>query len=101
MEKEFKEMLKNLKEMLEMVTNEDTEKNKEKFNNMMSEAIKQPCKITIEKDKRGQVKLGAEGNRVALLITLAGAEQGILKQLSCEQKEFDFIKGFVGSKEVN
>lgn len=101
MEKEFKEMLKNLKEMLEMVTNEDTEKNKEKFNNMMSEAIKQPCKITIEKDKRGQVKLGAEGNRVALLITLAGAEQGILKQLSCEQKEFDFIKGFVGSKEVD
>lgn len=101
MEKEFKEMLKNLKEMLEMVINEDTEKNKEKFNNMMSEAIKQPCKITIEKDKRGQVKLGAEGNRVALLITLAGAEQGILKQLSCEQKEFDFIKGFVGSKEVD
>lgn len=101
MEKEFKEMLKNLKEMLEMVTNEDTEKNKEKFNNMMSEAIKQPCKITIEKDKRGQVKLGAEGNRVALLITLAVAEQGILKQLSCEQKEFDFIKGFVGSKEVD
>ena len=101
MEKEFKEMLKNLKEMLEMVTNEDTEKNKEKFNNMMSEAIKQPCKITIEKDKRGQVKLGAEGNRVALLITLAVAEQGILKQLSCEQKEFDFIKGFVGYKEVD
>lgn len=101
MEKEFKEMLKNLKEMLEMVINEDTEKNKEKFNNMMSEAIKQPCKITIEKDKRGQVKVGAEGNRVALLITLAGAEQGILKQLSCEQKEFDFIKGFVGSKEVD
>lgn len=101
MEKEFKEMLKNLKEMLEMVINEDTEKNKEKFNNMMSEAIKQPCKITIEKDKRGQVKVGVEGNRVALLITLAGAEQGILKQLSCEQKEFDFIKGFVGSKEVD
>ena len=101
MEKEFKEMLKNLKEMLEMVINEDTEKNKEKFSNMISEAIKQPCKITIEKDKRGQAKLGVEGNRLALLITLAGAEQGILKQLSCEQKEFDFIKGFVGSKEVD
>lgn len=101
MEKEFKEMLKNLKEMLEMVTNEDTEKNKEKFSNMISEAIKQPCKITIEKDKRGQAELGVEGNRLALLITLAGAEQGILKQLSCEQKEFDFIKGFVGSKEVD
>ncbi len=101
MEKEFKEMLKNLKEMLEIVENSDIGKAKEKFSNMLEEAINQPCKITIEKGKKGECKLGVEGHRLSLLLTLAGAEQGILKQLSCEQKEFDFIKGFVGSKEVD
>lgn len=101
MEKELKEMLNNLKEMLEIATSKDFDKAKEKFSEIMDEGIKQPCKITIEKNKKGECKMGIEGNRLALLITLAGAEQGILKQLSCEQKEFDFIKNFVGSKEVD
>ena len=100
MEKDIKEMLRDLKEMLEIVTDKDMGKAKDKFSNMLSEAIKQPCKITIEKDKRGQANVGVEGNRLALLVTLAGAEQGILKQLHCDKNEFDFLKEFIGSKEV-
>ena len=101
MEKEFKEMLKNLKEMLEIVENSDIGKAKEKFSNMLEEAINQPCKITIEKNKGGKCNVKLQGNELSLLLTLAGAEENILKRIYCEQETFDFIKTFVGSKEVD
>ena len=100
MDKELKEMLNHLKDMLEIATSKDFEKAKEKFSEIMDEALKQPCKITIEKNKKGEAKMGVEGQRLALLISLAGAEQGILKQLHCTNDEFDFIKQFVGTREA-
>ena len=100
MDKELKEMLNHLKEMLEIATSDNFDKAKEKFSEIMDEALKQPCKIKIEKDKKGKAKMGVEGQRLALLVTLAGAEQGILKQLKCDNDEFEFIKQFVGTREA-
>jgi len=100
MDKELKEMLNNLKEMLEIATSNDFDKAKEKFSEIMGEALKQPCKITVEKNKKGEAKMGVEGQRLALLVTLAGAEKGILKQLKCNNDEFEFIKQFVGTREA-
>jgi len=100
MDKDIREMLNDLKEMLEIATSEDFKNAKDKFSKLMEEGLKQPCKITIEKYKDGKAKTGIEGNRLSLLITLAGAEKGILKQLSCSNEEFEFIKNFVGTEET-
>ena len=99
--KEIKEMLNNLKELLEIMEDSDIGKAKEKFEKMLKEAINEPCKITIEKGKKGDAKLGIEGRRLALLISLAGAKQGILKQLKCSDEEFEFISNFVGTRDNN
>ena len=99
--KEIKEMLNNLKELLEIMEDSDIGKAKKKFSKMLNEALEQPCKITIEKGKKGDAKLGIEGSRLSLLIALAGAEQGILKQLKCNDEEFEFIKNLVGTREDN
>lgn len=101
MDKELKEMLNDLKEMLEIVENTDIGKAKKKFEKMLNEALEQPCKITIEKGKNGEAKMGVEGNRLSLLIALAGAEKGILKQVHCSDEEFDFIKNLVGTKDAD
>lgn len=97
--KEIKEMLNNLKELIEIFEDKDISKAKKKFEKMLNEALDQPCKITIEKSKDGEAKLGIEGSRLSLLIALAGAEQGILKQLKCNDEEFDFIKNLVGTRD--
>ncbi len=99
--KEIKEMLNDLKELIEMFEDSDIGKAKEKFEKMLKEAINEPCKITIEKGKNGEAKLGVEGRRLALLISLAGAKQGILKQLKCSDEEFEFISNFVGTRDNN
>lgn len=100
MDKDIRETLKNLKEMLDIATSEDFNKIKDKFDKLMNEALKQPCKITIEKYKDGKARTGIEGNRLSLLIALAGAEKSILKQLNCDNEEFEFIKNFVGAEET-
>lgn len=99
MEKDLKEMLNGLKDVLETMQKMDFGKGK--FKELMEKSVKEPCKITIEKNKKGECKMGVEGQRLALLITLAGAEQGILKQLSCNESEFEFIKNLVGTKEAD
>ena len=99
--KDVKEMLKDLKELIEIFEDSDFEKAKEKFEKQLKEALNEPCKITIEKGKKGDAKLGIEGRRLALLISLAGAEESILKQLKCSEDEFKFIKNLVGTRDNN
>jgi len=101
MEKELKELLKELKKLRKVVTDKDMEKAKENFSKQMEEAIKTPCEISIKKENSGLANMKVEGKRLAILVTLAGAEKGILKQLHCTEDEFDFIKNFVGSREYD
>ncbi len=100
MDKDIKEMLGNIKELLEIMESKDLTKVKNKFSEMLDEALEQPCKISVEKGENGGAKIEVEGQRLSLLLTLAGAEKGILKQLHCKDEEFDFIKNFVGTKEA-
>lgn len=99
--KDLKEMLKSMENILELLNNSDLGKAKEKFSNMLEEAINQPCKISINKSDNGKCEMGVEGQRLAILVTLAGAEKGILKQVHCSHEEFDFIKNFVGTKDAD
>ncbi len=97
---ELKNMIKSLEGIIKLIDQDTMDKSKEKFKNTVSKALNDYCKITIEKDEDGQTRLGVEGNRLSLLIALAGAEQGILHQLNCDEDEFEFIKSFIGTEEV-
>lgn len=99
MEKDLKEMLNSLKELVEELSK--TGGLEDKFKESMEEAINEPCKITIETTKNGVVKTGLTGRGLAILVTLAGAEKSILKEINCTDKEFDFIKDCIGSKKVS
>ena len=91
-EKEIDELLDSLKEIITKASKIPTEEEvKKKFN----EALKEPCKILIE-TKNENTRMNIEGGRLTILLTIAGAEKGILNQLECSKDEFEFIKKIVG-----
>ena len=91
MDKLFDKLLDSLDINLDKIKDIDTK---------CKEALTKPCKIHIDNDGKGTA-LAVEGGRLSLLITLAGAEKGILKQLNCSTEEFEFIKNMVGTEEAN
>lgn len=100
MDKELEKMLKDIKEILEMLEDSDMGDTKEKFDNILKEAIETPCEISIKKGKNGNAEIGIKGNGLSVLVALAGAEQSILKEFECDNNEFNFIKNFIATREV-
>lgn len=97
-EKELNKLLDDLKEIINKI-DEDKDYKEQKFNDMLNEELNKSCKIAIEKEENREAKMRIEGSRLSLLLTLAGAEKGILKQLDCDKREFEFIKEIVGINE--
>jgi len=96
-------MDKELKEKLNSLLNTVIDTLADKIGEMSGaceEAITKPCKIHIDSEN-GNTKLEVEGGRLSLLLTLAGAEKSILRDLKCSKEEFELIKNMVGSEEVN
>lgn len=96
MNKEIKEDLKKVSKLLEEMKSQAISE----FSNKISEAIKEPAIISIEKDYDGKADTRIEGERLALIITLAGLEQTMFEKLNVDKEEFDLIKEFIGTKEV-
>lgn len=96
MDKELKEKMDKL---LDKLLGINLDKIKD-IDTKCKEALNTPCKIHIYNDSKG-TRLAVESGRLSLLITLAGAEKGILKQLNCSTEEFEFIKNMVGTEEAN
>lgn len=95
-----RELLEKLKELTDKMI--DTMGDKaEKVHNMFNEALNQPCKISVEKGQGDKAQTCIQGSRLSILVTLAGMEKSILRQLNCDSKEFEFIKNSIGSLEVN
>ena len=99
MDKELKEKMDKLFDKLLDSLDINLDKIKD-IGTKCKEAINTPCKIHIDNDGKG-TRLAVEGGRLSLLITLAGAEKGILKKLNCSTEEFEFIKNMVGTEEAN
>ena len=93
MDNEIKE---KLNELLEKVIDK-VSKNMDGLEDNFNQAVKEPCKIHVDNDGKG-TGVKVEGKRLSLLITLAGAEKNILKELNCSNSEFDFIKNMVASE---
>lgn len=85
MNKELKEMFKKLLKDLDKM---------EEFNieDELSEAFKEPAKISIEKFEDGKSRLEYEGNNLAILITLAALENAILKELKASKGVWKLVK---------
>lgn len=94
MENEIKEKMNELLDKLFDNLSENIEKTENKF----KEALSNPCKIHIDNNGVGTT-MKIEGERLSLLLTLAGVEKKILSELKCSDTEFDFIKDFVDTKE--
>lgn len=67
---------------------------------MFEEALKEECEISIKKDKEGRANTHISGSGLAILITLAGLEKGILEKLGCEDSMYEIVKRAVGTKEA-
>ena len=70
------------------------------FEDMIKEANGQDVTITFTK-KGWDAHVDAKGNPVAILVALAGLESQILKKIGTSQDEFDMIKNYVNTKEVD
>lgn len=96
MDKELKEMFKelndNLKEMIPLMMS-DIEKTIDK-------GFKEEAEIRIKKNKDGSSELSVTGTNCAVLIALAGLEEGILKKLDPPKGVWELIKKKVGTREV-
>lgn len=98
MDKEIKEMLKELlKDLEEKLDKIDGDFNlKYKIN----EAHKQPAKISIEKHEDGSADTHIEGSNLAILITLAGLENAVLGKLNPPKGLWGLIKNTTGTMEA-
>lgn len=61
-----------------------------KIKDMLEIISKGEATISIKKGKG--LKVEAKGTRLAVLIALASAEKYLLKELNCDNKEFDLMK---------
>lgn len=96
MDKDVKEKINNiLGDLLDIVA-ENMNKSEKKIKDAMDEA----CEIHIEKEKDGELEVAVKGNRLALIVALAGAEKSILKQIDCGTKEFEYMKTCIDTKGV-
>lgn len=65
----------------------------------INENLKEDSEIIII-NKKGEVRLEIKGNRIAILIALAGAKQQILQETECNEKIFHDIEERIYGKEI-
>lgn len=97
MDNELREMLKDLLKDLGEKIDQMGDFN---IGDKISEAYKQPAKLSIEKFEDGRANTSIEGTNLAVLITLAGLEKAVLEKLNPPRGLWDLIKTTVGTREA-
>ena len=67
----------------------------------LGDSLNKECEIHVIKDKNGKAEVNIKGNRIDLLITLAGLKEELLNRLDCSEEMFKAIESMTGVKEVN
>lgn len=100
MEKEINELKELVSELKKLFDGKEESKEKvdKHFYDVMEKAIKEPCEIII-KQENGGAKCKVEGYTLSIIIALIGAEKTILENLNISERDFGFIKSFIGCKE--
>lgn len=101
MDKESKEMLKELNEVLGDLLNDNITGVNSKIKDKIQEAFKEEATISIKKSKDGRAETHVEGSTLAILITLAGLEKTVLEKLNTPNAIWEMIKHTVGTEEAN
>lgn len=98
MDKELLETLNKVKDTLKDYVDKNEKKFVKELNNEFKKAHKEECKISIEKDKKGQACVRTEGSTLAILITLAGLEKSVLESTHVPAGVWEMVKNHVGTK---
>lgn len=96
-----KELIKLLEELNTML--EEEIKSFEKsgvIEKRIEKAFKEKATISIKKFKGGSSEVSVEGSKLAVLITLAGLEKGIIEHFNVPTELWKMIKDMVGTKEA-
>lgn len=101
MDKESKEMLKELNEVLGDLLNDNITGVNSKIKDKIQEAFKEEATISIKKSKDGRAETHVEGSTLAILITLAGLEKTVLEKLNTPNAIWEMIKHTIGTEEAN
>lgn len=110
MDKELKDLLKELNELIGNLANSDNlnseldkamKKMSDRIEKDINNAFKEECTISIEKKKNGESISRIEGKPITILITLAGLEKGIMEKLNPPKELWNMIKEKVGVKVVD
>ena len=101
MDRDVKKLLKNIDKMLSKVLEENKDDITKQLDKKLERALKEKTTISMKKDNEGKADMHIEGDRIALIVTLAGLEKNMLKQLDVSEEMFELIKKMVGTKEVN
>lgn len=96
MNKELKNLSKDLKELNKKLAEIATEK----LSKDLEEALKEEVIISFKKGKNDKAETTIEGSTLAILIGLAGLEKTILEHLKVPKEFYDLIKTAIGTKEV-
>ena len=67
---------------------------------MLEEANQEDVTITYTK-KGCKANINCKGKPVAILVALAGIEEQLLKKIGTSQDEFNMIKDYIDTKEVD
>lgn len=100
MNKELKEILKDLHGVLDELLRGDKEALKNRVDKIFTEAMEEKASIEITKHEDGRAETKIEGNALVVLMTLAGLEKTILNEYNVPSEVWEIIKDAVGSKEV-
>ena len=97
MDKETREMFKELNETLSKFLKRNKEKS---IIDRLKEASKDEFKIVVERGKDGITNIEVEGERLAILVGLAGLENHLLKELETPDEIWEIIKQVTDTEEV-
>ena len=99
MKRNVEDLHNKIKELLEELDGIDFKKMKNKIDERLQNAIDEPCIISIDKKQGGEASIIVKGDRLSLLVTLAGLEKQVLEKLECNNSEWEFIKNKIGTRE--
>lgn len=97
MDKETREMFKELNETLSKFLKRNKEKT---IIDRLKEASKDEFKIVVERGEDGITNVDVEGERLAILVGLAGLENHLLKELETPDEIWEIIKQVTDTEEV-
>ena len=96
--KDFKEMIKKLEELNEILENVNDVPNKIK--EAIEKGHKEEAKISVHKYADGRAETSVEGSTMGILITLAGLEKCVLEKINAPAGLFELVKETVGTREA-